>query len=133
MHTFPVFRSVLCVLVTTLFIGNSQAQQVGSYPTIEVTIDKGAFYCKTPELVRLVLDLSRQHYENGHPMIPVSGCGRTMIDLRAVMTCIQTYNNGLTETDILLTEIKQKSTPGVTSSTRRIYVLGEERLIRAVL
>lgn len=126
-------RVISNVLFVALLSSASNAQQVGSYPAVPVTVDKGAFYCKTPELVMLLLDMARRYHEDGQPMIRINGCGRTTQDHRATMTCIRTYNNGLTETDIIETRIGKELPSGELETTNVLYVIGEERQIRYIL
>jgi hypothetical protein len=133
MRVLLALRVIPIVLLAVLLSTASNAQQVGSYPIEPVTIDEGAFYCKTPELVMLLLDMSRRYYEEGQPMIPINGCGRTSQDHRATMLCIRTYNNGLTETDIIETKIGKELPSGELQTTAVLYVVGEERLVWAII
>lgn len=131
MLTISSNRTLMCLLFALLQNSSVHAQQVGEYPLETVTVDQGIYYCSTPELVARTLDMSRRQFEEGHPIITLNGCGWTSTDLRAVMTCIRTYNNGLTETDILKIEILQESVHGGTV-IGLLYAIGQERLIRAI-
>jgi hypothetical protein len=132
MHMLLALRVILCVLFGTLLSTASYAQQVGSYPADPITVEKGSYYCQTPELVTLLLDMVKRNYTDGHPAIPINGCGRTTADLRVTLTYVRTYNSGLTEADILQTEIysdvRKEEEPA-----SQIYIVGEERLVWAIL
>jgi hypothetical protein len=134
MQLFLALRAVLCALLVSLLCTAASAQQqIGQYPDQPVIVDKGSLYCKTPELVKLLLDMVRRTYTEGYPPIPINGCGRISAEFRVSLKYVQTYNSGLTEADILEVRIYREFTLEDQESPNSFYIVGEERLVWAIL